>query len=124
MNSFNHYAFGAVGEWLYATVGGISVDHTADATITIHPRPGAGIEWARATYPSVHGDVACSWSLTDGVLTVDATVPVGGTTEIWLPAGADATATPDDPDGLTRLPRRDDAVGFRAASGVYRFVVR
>jgi len=128
MNSFNHYAFGAVGEWLYETVGGIRVDHTAPAVVTIHPRPGAGIVWARTTYPSIHGDVACSWALQDGVLTVDATVPVGPSAQIWLPAPPGAAVTEggvpaDEADGLTALPSLPEAHGWTAAAGTYHFMV-
>jgi len=77
MNSFNHYAYGAVGSWLYSVIGGIDLDRSLlDAReFVIAPRPGGGIDWCRCVYNSVYGPVSVLWSLHKGVLEVDVSVP-------------------------------------------------
>jgi alpha-L-rhamnosidase len=63
MNSFNHYAFGSVGEWLYRSVAGIDLDPEEPAYrhIIIHPRPGGGLTRAKAVYHSMHGRIVSAW---------------------------------------------------------------
>lgn len=65
MNSFNHYAYGAIGEWLYRRVGGIDTDESVPAYkhVVIAPRPGGGLRRARATYESMYGRVVSSWEV-------------------------------------------------------------
>jgi alpha-L-rhamnosidase len=90
MNSFNHYAFGAVGEWLYTTVAGIApdADDPGFRTIRLRPTPGPGLDWARARYTSIRGEVACGWSRgADGTITVDVEVPPTCTADLELPNG-------------------------------------
>ncbi len=58
MNSFAHYSFGAVGEWMFKTIGGIDSDGPAYDHIVIHPQPGGHLTWAKTTYNSIHGPIA------------------------------------------------------------------
>jgi alpha-L-rhamnosidase len=64
MNSFNHYAYGAIGEWLYRVVGGIEVDPAEPGYkhVLFQPQPGGGLTTARATLDSPYGLVASAWS--------------------------------------------------------------
>jgi alpha-L-rhamnosidase len=82
MNSFNHYAFGSVGEWLYRTVAGIDVDFSVDAShpVRIAPRPGGGLARVAGRYRSVLGPVACSWAVEAGRISITAEVPAVGAT--------------------------------------------
>ena len=63
MNSFNHYAYGAIGAWLYAVVGGIDLDPEQPAYkhIVMRPRPGGTLTFARATYQSPYGTIESEW---------------------------------------------------------------
>ena len=61
MNSFNHYAFGSVGEYLYSVVGGIRAESPGYDKIRIQPVPGEGLDWAEASYRSIHGPIATRW---------------------------------------------------------------
>ncbi len=63
MNSFNHYAYGAVGEWLYRVIAGIEWEEEAPGYEQIHfyPQPGGGLTWAEGSYESVYGRVSCRW---------------------------------------------------------------
>ena len=62
MNSFNHYALGSVGEWLYEYVAGMPGRRArATRAVLIAPEPGGGWEWARAVYRSVRGPISSAW---------------------------------------------------------------
>jgi alpha-L-rhamnosidase len=63
MNSFNHYAYGAIGEWLYAVVGGIDLLEPGFRRILLRPRPGGGLTFAKATLKCPHGLIRSSWTL-------------------------------------------------------------
>ena len=61
MNSFNHYAYGAIGEWMYTTVGGIDFAEPGFRKIRFAPVPGGDITWARASLVTRHGEAAIEW---------------------------------------------------------------
>ncbi len=87
MNSFNHYAFGAVGDWMYRTIGGIDVDPAAPgyAHSFIAPRPGGGLTSARISIATRYGMLASSWRLEGGTFTLDVTVPPNSWSTVTLP---------------------------------------
>src|SRR5690349_23475670 len=60
MTSFNHYALGAVVDWVYQVVGGIRPASPGYASVRIQPQPGPGIEWAETTYRTANGPVSCA----------------------------------------------------------------
>jgi alpha-L-rhamnosidase len=109
MNSFNHYALGSVGEWLYRGVAGL--DQAADSVgyrdLLIRPRLGR-LNQAAARYESVRGTISTAWSRVDGVLKLDVTVPPGATATVHVPTA--------DPGGVRErgLPVRE-AAGVRVA---------
>ena len=67
MNSFNHYAYGAIGDWLYRVVAGIEVDPDAPGykRILIQPQPGGGLTYASASLDSMYGKIESKWTLED-----------------------------------------------------------
>src|SRR5438067_10148526 len=77
MTSFNHYALGAVAQWLHTTVAGLSASAPGYRDIVFRPRPGGGISWASATHESPYGRVAIRWDLHADGLKVRTTVPTG-----------------------------------------------
>jgi len=79
MNSFNHYAYGAVGAWMYSTVAGLKLDESEPAYqhIIIKPRPGGTITWAEASLKTNQGLVALKWKLVGDELVCHFTVPDG-----------------------------------------------
>lgn len=85
MTSFNHYALGAVADWLHRTVAGLAPVAPAYRRIRIQPRPGGGLTRAAARHLTPYGEASVSWRIEGGVLTVDAVVPVGVTAEVRLP---------------------------------------
>jgi alpha-L-rhamnosidase len=87
MTSFNHYALGAVADWMHRVVGGIAPGEPGYRTVRVAPRPGGGLTWATTSLDTRHGWVVVEWRVTDGVLQVDLSVPDGVTAEIDLPDG-------------------------------------
>jgi alpha-L-rhamnosidase len=71
MNSFNHYALGAVADWLHATVAGLAPAAPGYRRLRVRPRPGGGLTYARAALLTPYGRAELSWYLRDGALDVD-----------------------------------------------------
>ena len=62
MNSFAHYSFGAVYQWMVENIGGIRSDGPAYKHITIAPRLDPNLSWAKTSYKSIRGEIATSWT--------------------------------------------------------------
>ena len=92
MNSFNHWAFGAVGEWMWRHIVGLNPDeaHPGWKHFLIAPRPGGGLTWARGEYDSIRGGISSSWRTGDQKLMLEVSVPANTTATVALPSG-DAT---------------------------------
>ena len=91
MNSFNHYAYGAVGEWLYETVGGIAPAESGFRKIRFAPVPGGDITWARTSLATRHGTASIEWRLAGGKkagIEVALVVPPNTTAVLELPGHA------------------------------------
>lgn len=89
MTSFNHYALGAVADWMHRTIGGIAPLEPGYSRILLAPQPGGGLSSASASLRTRHGRVAVDWRIVDGQLTVDVEVPEGATAVLRLPGTAD-----------------------------------
>lgn len=90
MNSFNHYAYGAVGEWLYRVVLGIEADEADPGyhhTI-ISPQTGDRLDFARGAYESIYGPIRVSWDKEEDGRRLSVTIPHNTTATIRLEAGA------------------------------------
>ncbi|QQM38205.1 alpha-L-rhamnosidase [Streptomyces liliifuscus] len=91
MTSFNHYALGAVADWLHRTVAGLAPAAPGYRRLRVEPRPGGGLTRARAGLRTPYGYAEVAWSLAGTELTVEALVPPNTTAEVVLPdSGADA----------------------------------
>jgi alpha-L-rhamnosidase len=88
MNSFNHYAFGAVGDWMYRYLAGLQPIEPGYRRTELRPRPGAGFTHARATHESLYGLHECGWHLSNGELVVSAAVPANTSATLFMPEGA------------------------------------
>ncbi|MEU1167602.1 alpha-L-rhamnosidase C-terminal domain-containing protein, partial [Streptomyces sp. NPDC005921] len=94
MTSFNHYALGAVADWLYKTVAGIRPAEPGYARVLLRPTPGPGLDWARGALDTPHGLVRCGWRRSDGgFVEVDIQVPDGVEADVALPDGSRHTVT-------------------------------
>ena len=91
MNSFNHYAFGAVGDWMYRVIGGIDLDPAAPGYrhALIAPQPGGGLTSASTAIETMYGTLATAWRLDRVGYTLDVDVPPNTSARVTL---RDATA--------------------------------
>lgn len=132
MNSFNHYAYGSVGEWMYRYLAGIdtSPEGPGYKQIVIRPRPGGEIEWARARYDSLRGPIAVDWRIEGDAFTLKVAIPANTTARVYLPTDAVASITESgvpavESEGITLLGVQEDAGGaftlFEVGSGEYTF---
>ncbi|HVM75183.1 MAG TPA: glycoside hydrolase family 78 protein [Candidatus Saccharimonadales bacterium] len=89
MNSFNHYAYGAIGDWMYRVVAGIQIDESKPGYkhMVIEPRPGGGLTCAKASVETMYGLVASSWQITGGTVTLKVQIPANTTATVKLPGG-------------------------------------
>jgi alpha-L-rhamnosidase len=87
MNSFNHYAYGAIGDWMYRTVAGLNLDEQQPGYkhVIIHPRPGGGLTEARATHKGPYGSIASGWTLDGDRLTMKVNIPPNSTATVRIP---------------------------------------
>ena len=89
MNSFNHYAYGSCGDFMYRYLAGINADPAVPGYkhIVLRPRPHRAIKHVRATYTSHYGPIASHWQLHDHALTWDVAVPPNTTATAHIPGG-------------------------------------
>ncbi|AUS06312.1 rhamnosidase [Tamlana carrageenivorans] len=86
MNSLNHYAYGAIGEWMYERIAGIAPLQAGYKIIRIAPIPKAPLTSASATLNTPYGEVASSWEIKNETLFLEVVVPPNTTAEIEIPA--------------------------------------
>jgi len=89
MNSFNHYAYGAVGAWMYSRVAGIELDleNPGYRHIIFRPRPGGTLTWAEGRLKLKAGYVGIRWEMKEDMLSLSLTVPIGSCATLDLPEG-------------------------------------
>jgi alpha-L-rhamnosidase len=128
MNSFNHYVYGSIGEWLYSVVAGLELDPAEPGYkhVLVQPQPGGGLTSAEATQRTLYGQTRSGWTLADGKLTVGVEIPPNAHSTVRLPGATLAEVTEGGfalpkAAGLTDF-RQDGAdVVVRVGSGRYRF---
>lgn len=94
MNSFNHYAYGAIGDWMYRVIAGIQEAAPGYKKITIAPQPGGGLSNATGELETPYGLVKSAWKIENGIFKLDVVVPANTKAEIILPNGANVKTTP------------------------------
>jgi len=127
MNSFNHYAYGAIGEWLYRHVAGMDIDPEVPGYkhILLAPHPGGGLTNADAEFTSLYGKVKSSWKIDGNDFVYDVTVPANTTATVTLPSAkadqltvnAQAMSAPIKES----LKQSDKGLSVEVGSGNYQF---
>ena len=92
MTSFNHYAFGAVADYLHRTVAGLAPGEPGYRSITVKPQPGRALTSAKARQVTPYGTAEVAWRREAGQFTLEVSVPQGTTAEVFLP-GAEVPET-------------------------------
>lgn len=93
MNSFNHYAYGAIGDWMYRVVAGIDTDEekTGYKKILVKPHVNSKLSHATATLQTYYGALSSGWKLADGKLIMDVVIPANTTASVFVPVGDPAS---------------------------------
>jgi alpha-L-rhamnosidase len=126
MNSFAHYAFGAVGEWMYETLGGLTSSSPGFATAQIAPEVGGGLTWARLRHDSIRGEFRCHWRLEGEELSLDVRVPPNVLATVAVPTFA-ADGVTEGGRSLAQVPdvrevrREPGTLWLEVGSGDYAF---
>jgi alpha-L-rhamnosidase len=131
MNSFNHYAYGAVGAWMYAAIGGIDLDPDQPGykRIIMHPQPGGGLTFANAELQSMYGVIRSAWTQENNIFDLQITIPANTTATVFVPAKKLAQITEreqavEDATGVTFLRMENGFAVFGVESGTYIFSSR
>ena len=127
MNSFNHYAYGAIGEWLYHYVAGMDIDpeNPGYKHILLAPHPGGGLTNANAEFLSLYGSVKSAWKMEGNDFVYEVTVPANTTATVTLP-GAKSEQLTVNAQQLTAsvkesLKQSIKGVSINIGSGSYTF---
>jgi alpha-L-rhamnosidase len=129
MNSFNHYAYGAVGEWMYTTIAGLDIDDGVPGYkhVVIAPRPGGTITGASARHLSMYGPVSSAWEGKGDRFLLSVQVPPNTRGVVLLPPravldGATESGRPlSQAEGILSVRTEDDLRQVVVGSGTYRF---
>ncbi|GAA2502837.1 alpha-L-rhamnosidase [Winogradskya humida] len=87
MTSFNHYALGAVADWLHRRVAGLAPAAPGYRRIEVRPLPGTALTSAAASHLTPYGKASVSWQRAGGRFDLRVEVPVGATATVHLPGG-------------------------------------
>ena len=124
MNSFNHYAYGAIGDWMYRVVAGMEIGAPGYKHILIQPQPSSRLDYAEASHESKYGKIVSGWKIDNGNMTVYCTIPANTTATITLPkARIDKIKENGKPivDSYPNAREEDGHVVIEVGSGSYAF---
>ena len=126
MNSFNHYAYGAIGDWMYRVIAGIEIDSksTGYKHFYLQPEPSTKLSYAKSTLNSPYGEIASGWELKDGKIKLTMKIPANTTATILLPkATMEVTegGKQINQSGFKNMKTTDKGLTFDAGAGQYIF---
>jgi alpha-L-rhamnosidase len=95
MNSFNHYSYGAIGDWMYRDVTGIDTysDSSGYKHIEIKPHVGGGLTFANADLKTYYGSVSSHWKIDSGKFQMDIEIPANTRATVYIPASSIESVT-------------------------------
>ena len=132
MNSFNHYAFGAVVSWMYSYSLGIQRDPDAPAfkhfILKPTPDPTGIMKYAGGYYDSMYGRIESRWQVEGDILHYHATVPPNSAATLYLPASSETMVMENgnyasEAEGITFTGYENDKVIYELVSGTYEFMI-
>ena len=130
MNSFNHYAFGVIGDWMYRDIAGLDTyeDEVAYKHIKIKPNITQGLTNAKASLETSYGLASSSWVLEKNKLTLDITIPPNTYANVFLP-NKNKTITVEnghlleENGNLKIITKTAEYIEIRVGSGNYQFIL-
>ena len=129
MNSFNHYAYGAIGDWMYRVIGGIDTDkeQVGYKHIVINPRPGGELSYAETSYMSAYGEISSFWKTEGGTFHFELSIPANTTASVSLPKAGKPENVKEsgkqlsDAKGIQSFKSSGEDVILELGSGNYEF---
>ncbi len=117
MNSFNHYAYGSIGAWLYQTVAGMEIDPEQPGYkhSILCPQPGDDLSHASANLKTLYGELSSAWKVDHGRLEWAVVIPANTTATLHLPV--------KDGSKITMDGKAIDSSVQEVVAGKYHFVV-
>jgi alpha-L-rhamnosidase len=127
MNSFAHYSLGAVGEWMFKTIGGIDTEGPGFRHVIIRPQPDAKMKHARVGYRCIGGVVDVSWSWHKKDYELSLSLPPNCVATVHIPAQdvdqvKEGRGKARDAAGVKFICMEEDAAVFRVGSGAFTFI--
>ena len=128
MNSFNHYAYGAIGDWMYRVSAGIETMGPGYKHIIIQPHPSNKLNFAKASFESSYGTILSGWERKEGKVIIKIRIPANTYATVVLP-GNDASKVTESGKSIssgndfTDIRTADNRIMFEAGSGEYVFEI-
>lgn len=126
MNSFNHYAYGAIGDWIYRVSAGIEIAKPGYKHIAIQPHPTKRLEYSKASFESCYGTISSGWARTGSKIIVRTSIPVNTMATVKLPVNSVGKVTENgksitDNRNFSNIRVEVNQLLFEAGSGSYIF---
>jgi alpha-L-rhamnosidase len=127
MNSFNHYAYGAIGDWMYRKMAGLDTyeDGVGYKHIKIKPHIDTAISQAEASLKTYYGTAVSGWEIDGNDVMMDITIPCNTTAIVYIPASDanDITESGKALQGNIKVAGNEDGfVMVNVGSGIYHFI--
>ena len=129
MNSFNHYAYGAIGDWMYRVAAGIETMGPGYKHIIIQPHPSNKLSYSRASFESSYGTIESGWERNDGKVIIRVKIPANTTATIILPEANQDKVTEggkalSQNSYLKDIKTSENKLVMQAGSGEYMFEIK
>ena len=128
MNSFNHYAYGAIGDWMYRTICGLDTyeEGAGYKKIKIQPHTGGSLSYANADLQTAYGKLSAHWKISNGKFMLDVEIPANTTALVYVPATSAASVMENnhaltDLKELTVMTKEGNYIPIQVGSGQYHF---
>jgi alpha-L-rhamnosidase len=126
MNSFAHYSFGAVYQFMVENIGGIRRDKPGYEHFVIEPHFDPALQYATVRYDSIRGPIVTSWNISGEKRQFEITIPANSTAELRLPTAKASDVTESDRSlveviGVSDVAEQDGKVIATVGSGSYKF---
>ena len=124
MNSFNHYAYGAIGDWMYRKMAGLDTyeDGVGYKHIKVMPHIGGGFTQAEAALKTYYGTAVSGWKINGEDVAMDVTIPPNTKATVYIPATNAGAITESGKALAGKATKEDEYVVVNIGSGVYHFV--
>src|SRR5688572_3839266 len=131
MNSFNHYAYGAIGDWMYRVVAGLDTEEVGPGykKIKIKPHIGGNLTHAAAALQTYYGKTSSGWKIENGKLSLAVEIPPNTSATVYVPASGIEAITENgsavtSSKNIVLAGKEKDYVIFKIGSGKYHFEVK